>query len=95
MLLSFHYVIPVYSSQDANRVAMNLWFFDSGNRGCMGNPKLGFGCIEPPVVEWYRRRSDALEKEQGGRVPAMAFFHIPPQEFMEGWEVIAVIRYEL
>ena len=95
MLLSFHYVIPVYSSQDANRVAMNLWFFDSGNRGCMGNPKLGFGCIEPPVVEWYRRRSDALEKEQGGRVPAMAFFHIPPQEFMEGGEVIAVIRYEL
>ena len=80
------YVIPVYSSRDENEVVMNLWFFDSGNRGCGGQGH-GFGCIERDVVEWYRRRSDELEKEQGERVPAMAFFHIPPQEFMVGWMV--------
>ena len=65
---------------------MNLWFFDSGNRGCGGQGS-GFGCIEEDIVAWYRRRSDELEKEQGARVPAMAFFHIPPQEFMVGWMV--------
>ena len=66
---------------------MNLWFFDSGNRGCNGERMDMFGCIERDVVEWYKRRSDELEVEQGGRVPAMAFFHIPPQEFMDGWNV--------
>ena len=66
---------------------MNLWFFDSGNRGCNGEAMDMFGCIERDVVEWYKRRSDELEVEQGGRVPAMAFFHIPPQEFMDGWNV--------
>ena len=79
-------MLPVFSSSNASTVAMNLWFFDSGNRGCGGQGH-GFGCIERDVVEWYRRRSDELEKEQGERVPAMAFFHIPPQEFMVGWMV--------
>ena len=65
---------------------MNLWFFDSGSRGCAGLD-YGFGCIEEDVVNWYKERDDELQKEQGGRVPAMAFFHIPPQEFMVGWEV--------
>ena len=76
-------MLPVYSSIDPQKVAMNLWFFDSGNRGC-GGQGTGFGCIERDVVEWYRNKSDALEKEQGARLPAMAFFHIPPQEFMDG-----------
>lgn len=70
---------------------MNLWFFDSGNRGCNGQGT-GFGCIERDVVEWYQKRSDELEKEQGARLPAMAFFHIPPQEFMDGWMVRAKYR---
>ena len=84
---STNYVIPVFSSTNASKVAMNLWFFDSGNRGCNGEAMDMFGCIERDVVEWYKRRSDELEVEQGGRVPAMAFFHIPPQEFMDGWNV--------
>ena len=66
----------------------NIWFFDSGNHGCKGDPSLGFGCIEPEVVEWYKRESDRIEEEQGERRPAIAFFHIPPQEFMEGWMVL-------
>ena len=36
----------------------NIWFFDSGNHGCKGDPSLGFGCIEPEVVEWYKKESD-------------------------------------
>lgn len=85
--LHIDYVLPVYSSTNASRVVLNIWFFDSGNHGCKGDPSLGFGCIEPEVVEWYRKESDRIEKVQGERRPAIAFFHIPPQEFMEGWMV--------
>ena len=85
---STNYVLPVYSSVNASREAMNLWFFDSGNRGCNGESPSTFGCIEPDVVEWYKKRSDELDQELGERVPAMAFFHIPPQEFMDGWMVV-------
>ena len=91
-LLHLHYVIPVYSSTDPSRVVMNMWFFDSGNHGCHGDPSLGFGCIEKDVVEWYKKESDRLEIVQGERRPAIAFFHIPPQEFMDGWIVDVMKR---
>ena len=66
---------------------MNLWFFDSGNRGCNGEAMNMFGCIERDVVQWYKPRSAELEVEQGGRVPALAVFRISPQKFMDGWNV--------
>ena len=55
----------VYSGIQAGRPAANLWFFDSGRDG-----------VHADQVDWYTARSAALERENGGKAPALAFQHI-------------------
>ena len=69
--------LPVYSSSDAEKVAYALYMFDSGNyvyddKG----EELGYGCVEPYQIEWYKGVRDSLKEETGAYVPSMAFQHI-------------------
>lgn len=64
---------------------MNIWFFDSGDYDCYRVK--GYGCIQNDVVQWYRQKSKELAILQGGFKKGVAFFHIPPQEFMYAWNV--------
>ena len=79
------FVIPVYSSKHPEKVVMNLWFFDSGDYNCLGVN--GYGCVEPKMIDWYKRMSRQLEIEQGGKKPAVAFMHIPPVEYLYAYNV--------
>lgn len=80
-----NFVIPIYSSKNSKEVVMNLWFFDSGDYDCYGVK--GYGCIPSDVVQWYREKSQELAIQQNGVKKGIAFFHIPPQEFMYAWNV--------
>ena len=74
------YNIPVYESKASDKVAYNIWCFDSGNY----NPDPaygGYGYVLPEQVDWYVETSNALKAANGGEiVNSIAFQHIiPPQ----------------
>ena len=73
-------MLPVYSSIDPQKVAMNLWFFDSGNRGC-GGQGTGFGCIERDVVEHWRR------SREPDFLPWLFSIFLLKSSWMVGWQV--------
>ena len=69
--------LPVYSSKDDSKVAYGLYMFDSGNYVYdeEGND-LGYGCVEPYQIDWYKENREQYKDENGNYVPAIAFQHI-------------------
>lgn len=45
----------------------------------------GFDVIHDDQIDWYKRTIADLS-EDGKIAPSLAFFHIPPKEFKDGWE---------
>lgn len=71
-----HY-LPVYSSKDESKVAYGLYMFDSGNYVYDENGNdIGYGCVEPYQIEWYKENREQYKDENGNYVPALAFQHI-------------------
>ncbi len=73
--------LPILSS-DGEKIAYNLWMFDTGSDARDGNGNwLGYDWVKADAIEWYKTTRDAMAAENGGEVvPAMAFQHIIPQE---------------
>ena len=69
--------LPVFAS-DSNKVAFNLYMFDSGTSLHDENGEwLGYDCVNEDQIEWYKGVSKTLEAANGGKVvPSMAFQHI-------------------
>lgn len=58
-----------------------LYFFDSNAYNQVGEQK-GYDWFAPDQVDWYRTGSHAFTQSNGGKpYPALAFFHIPLQEY--------------
>ncbi|MDR0609791.1 MAG: metallophosphoesterase family protein [Planctomycetaceae bacterium] len=73
------YVLEIF---DGDKIGNLIYCIDSGDTGCP------FGCeynaLRSDHVQWYREQSNAYTKQNGGNpVPALAFFHIPVNEFSE------------
>ncbi len=68
--------LPVLAS-DGDKVKFNVWLFDSGNYVADedGN-RLGYDCVNPDQIDWYKETSKELEKQAGAKVPSLAFQHI-------------------
>lgn len=80
-----NYVKTVYDSTGTKKL-FYLWAFDSMSDNCQG--VLGYGCVYPNQIEWYRQKSAELIAEDDGKViPGYAFFHIPLQEFLDMWNL--------
>lgn len=81
--------LPIYS-HDGKRVAFNLWCFDSA-RQVDGH---GYEAVTKECLDWYKRESAYLKKENGGKpVPSLIFQHIPMKEqkdLLEGCEAYSV-----
>ncbi|MCM1306323.1 MAG: metallophosphoesterase [Bacteroides sp.] len=45
----------------------------------------GFDVIHDDQIDWYKRTVNALGSD-GRPARSLAFFHIPPKEFKEGWD---------
>ena len=65
------YNIPVLSS-NGNEMKYNLWVFDSGDYDDEGH----YGCVSAEDVEWYKKKSDLITKENGKKIYSLAFQHI-------------------
>ena len=69
------YNLPIMSS-DGEKVAFNLWFFDS-QMGNTENDLGGYGCVAHDQIEWYVETENALKEANGDKaVPSFAFQHI-------------------
>lgn len=69
------YYVPIYSSQDKNKMVSNIWMIDSGtynNENDLG----GYGCVTKKQIEWYKATSERLERENGKKIPSLMFQHI-------------------
>lgn len=77
-------VLPIYGGKDGQeRVEALLYYLDSNDY----QPDKLYGAydwIHFDQIAWYRDQSARYTKENGGRpLPALAFFHIPLQEYGE------------
>ena len=67
------YNVPIYSSKDPDKVAFNLWMIDSGTYDYVNG---GYDHVKQSQLDWYVQTSERLERENGGKVPSIAFQHI-------------------
>lgn len=77
-----NYCIPLLNEDGSLNTA--LMFIDS-NAYLTWNFFSGFDVIHDDQIEWYKKEIKALSKD-GEVAKSLAFFHIPPKEFKEGWE---------
>ena len=73
--------IPVYGAD--GKPARRIWLFDSHSYPAQSGLS-AYDWIKNDQIQWYRKTSEKIEKESGGRTPSLAFFHIPVPEF---WRV--------
>ena len=76
------YNLPILSS-NGQKVAFNLWMFDSGMYD--EDSRLGgYDYVHDDQVDWYVNTSNALKQANGGTiVPSLAFQHIIPREIYD------------
>lgn len=77
-----NYCIPVLNEDGSVNTA--LMFVDS-NSYLTWNFFSGFDTIHDDQIAWYKDTITNLSND-GCIVPSLAFFHIPPKEFKDGWE---------
>ncbi len=65
------YNIPVLSSS-SDEIKFNLWVFDTGSTDSEGH----YENATAEQVEWYKTKSEALEKANSGKVNSLVFQHI-------------------
>ncbi len=74
-----NYNLLIKSSKDANKVAYNLWFFDSGESN-----STTYDGVKADVVNWYKWKSNQLKQQNGGQlVPSVVFQHIVVTEITD------------
>jgi len=78
---TLNFYVPIYSGQNKDKLALNIWLFDSGRKGCM-DQESGWGCVEEPQIQWYEKESKKVKEKHGSDVHHIAFVHIPPPEYM-------------
>lgn len=73
-----NYYLNIFGSK-SNKAKNTLYFIDSLSYG----PKdiEGYAWITRKQINWYVETAAKIEKENGEKLPALAFFHIPVPEF--------------
>lgn len=80
------FVIPILSA-DGRHEALRLYMMDSNDYNADDHSYKGFS---PEQVAWYRSRCAEAKARNGHDVPALAFFHVPLQEFAEAFRTAPV-----
>jgi len=78
---TLNFYVPIYSSKNQDKLAANIWLFDSGSKGCMDHED-SWGCVEEHQIQWYEQESKKIKEQHGADVHHIAFVHIPPPEYM-------------
>jgi len=76
--------LPILAS-DSDKVAYNLYMFDSGTSGYKDeNGNEGYECVYPDQINWFKETNSAYTAKNDGEViPSMAFQHIIVGEIMD------------
>lgn len=75
------YNVPIYSKDDANKVAYNLWMIDSN---MYDDERGGYDYVHQDQIDWYVEKSNELKAQNGGEVvPSMMFQHIIVNEIYD------------
>ncbi|KAK9806513.1 hypothetical protein WJX73_005719 [Symbiochloris irregularis] len=72
-----NYWLDIHAHDSNQPAAARIWLLDSLEFGCQGRD--GWGCVGPSTVRWLSAQHKLAD------VPALAFVHIPPPEFMAAW----------
>lgn len=78
-----NYTLHIHTLED--KPAWTLFLLDSGDHN-KNSQVGGYDFIKRDQIEWYVQQSLAIEK-QWGSLPALAFFHIPLQEYNIVWNL--------
>lgn len=63
----------------------NILMFIDSNAYLTWNFYSGFDTIHEDQIEWYKKTINDMT--ENGKIPqSLAFYHIPPKEFKEGWD---------
>ena len=92
-----NFVLPVLE-HDSDRIAFNVWCFDSGTGGIYSDANIPYDVtvgnntfwshyenMEMNQVEWFKESSALLAEYNGSPIPGMMAFHIPLQETYYAW----------
>jgi len=75
------YNVPIYSKDDSNKVAYNLWMIDSN---MYDEERGGYDYVHQDQIDWYVNKSNELKAQNGGKaVPSMMFQHIVVNEIYD------------
>ena len=75
------YNLPIYSSKDAEKIAYNIWMFDSN---MYDETNGGYDYVHQDQLDWYVKTSNELKEQNGGKVvPSMMFQHIIVNEIYD------------
>jgi hypothetical protein len=73
------YVLEIFAE---DKIVNLIYCIDSGDTGCPFGRE--YNAIRNDHVQWYREQSAAYTKQNDGNpIPALAFFHIPVNEYSE------------
>ncbi len=67
---------------DGSKPVYCIWLIDSNDYFTDGKNH-PYDWIRADQIQWYTRNSISLEKQYGGKIPGLMFFHIPLREFNE------------
>lgn len=77
------YNVPIYASNDPQKMAYNLWMIDSGT---YDEENGGYAHVQQDQLDWYIEKGNELKAANGGNlVPAMMFQHIVVPEVYEAF----------
>ena len=92
-----NFVLPVLE-HDSDRIAFNVWCFDSGTGGIYSDANIPYDVtvgnntfwshyenMEMNQVEWFKESSALLAEYNGSPIPGMMALHIPLQETYYAW----------
>ena len=77
-----NFILPVFGN--GNDVEALLYCLDSNSYSNLKPNVQGYGWFDFSQIDWYRKNSkEFTHKNHGKPVPALAFFHIPLQEYTQ------------
>lgn len=79
-----NHILNIYRS-DKDTLAWSLFLLDSGSYNPNKNVG-GYDFIKRDQINWYVKQSRNIQ-DQYGKVPALAFFHIPLPEYLYAWYI--------
>lgn len=75
------YNVPIFASDDESKMKYNIWMLDSAGADEEGKPT---HCkVLKSTMDWYEKKSDELENENGEKIMSLMFQHVPCEEIKE------------